>query len=55
MAKIKSHRELEAWKQAMDLAEDCYRVTNNFPAEERFSLTSPRLAPSASFARRPNA
>ena len=35
----KPHKKLEAWKQAMDLAVEVYRVTENFPADERFGLT----------------
>jgi four helix bundle protein len=35
-----TYRDLNAWKQAMTVAEDCYRCTNSFPAEERLGLTS---------------
>ncbi|MGA2248386.1 MAG: four helix bundle protein [Verrucomicrobiota bacterium] len=37
--KITSHRELEVWIEAMDLAMDVFALTRNFPADERFSLT----------------
>jgi len=37
---IKSHRDLIAWKKAIDLAVDVYRVTKAFPSDERFGLTS---------------
>jgi four helix bundle protein len=37
---IKSFRDLEAWKQGMDLVDDCYKVTRHFPADERYGLTS---------------
>ena len=40
MAKIKSHRDLIVWQKAMDLAEDVYRVTSEFPREEIYRLTS---------------
>lgn len=40
MAKIKSHRDLIVWQKAMDLAEDVYRVTSEFPREEMYRLTS---------------
>ncbi len=32
-------RELEVWKQSMDLAEEIYRITRSFPKEEMFGLT----------------
>jgi len=37
---IKSYQELFAWQKAMDLAEETYHVTRDFPVEERFGLTS---------------
>jgi four helix bundle protein len=37
---IESFRDLDAWKLAMDLAEQDYRFTRSFPREEMFSLTS---------------
>ena len=40
MAKIKSHRDLIVWQKSMDLAEDVYRVTSEFPREEMYRLTS---------------
>ncbi|HYC51042.1 MAG TPA: four helix bundle protein [Gemmatimonadaceae bacterium] len=30
--------DLDAWKVAMDFAEDVYRSTVHFPAEERYGL-----------------
>ena len=33
-------KELTVWQKAVDLATDVYRYTNNFPAEEKFGLTS---------------
>jgi len=33
------HKKLDVWKMAMDLVFDVYRVTKNFPMEEKFSLT----------------
>jgi four helix bundle protein len=35
-----TYRELIAWQKAMSLAETVYRVTANFPADERFGLVS---------------
>lgn len=39
-AKLRSYRDLIAWKKAIDLAEAAYRLTAAFPAEERFGATS---------------
>ncbi len=33
------HRNLEVWKRAIALAEQIYKITKNFPADERFALT----------------
>jgi four helix bundle protein len=32
--------KLDVWKKAVEYADVIYRVTQNFPAEERFGLTS---------------
>ena len=37
--KIESYQDLDTWKLGMDIAEDCYRVTRNFPKEELFGMT----------------
>ncbi len=37
---MRPHRNLEAWKRAMDLVIDVYRTTECFPRDERFGLTS---------------
>ena len=34
--KITSHRELEVWREAMDLAMEVFAATKSFPIEERF-------------------
>ena len=34
------HYELEAWKDSMRLVRHIYALTRDFPAEERFGLTS---------------
>ncbi|HMM54731.1 MAG TPA: four helix bundle protein [Candidatus Desulfobacillus sp.] len=39
----KPHTRLEAWKAAMDLVEEVYRVTGGFPAHEQFGLVSRML------------
>ena len=37
--KITSHRELEVWREAMDLAMEVFILSKAFPIEERYSLT----------------
>ncbi len=37
---VKNYRELLVWQRSMDLAEKVYRVTRDFPDQERFGLTS---------------
>lgn len=32
--------ELKIWQKAMDITENCYRATDNFPKEEKYGLTS---------------
>ena len=36
----KSYRDLIVWQKAMDLVEETYRVTPNFPQEEQYGLTA---------------
>lgn len=37
---VKSYRDLLAWQKAMDLVVNVYRITQSFPKEEIYSLTS---------------
>jgi len=37
---IRSYRDLRVWREAMDLAEGCYRLTRAFPKDELFGMTS---------------
>jgi len=37
---IKSYRDLEVWKKAMDLVTECYEMTESFPKKETFGLAS---------------
>jgi four helix bundle protein len=37
---IQSHRDLIVWQKAMDLAVAAYRLTSEFPSDERYGLTS---------------
>jgi four helix bundle protein len=38
MQKIKTHKDLDAWKESKVLAEENYRVTKVFPSDEKFGL-----------------
>jgi four helix bundle protein len=40
MMYAKPHKNLDAWKKSFDLVIELYRVTRQFPAEEKFGLTS---------------
>ena len=35
----KPHKKLDVWKLSMDLVTHVYRATEEFPKEERYSLT----------------
>jgi len=37
---IQSYQDLQVWQNAMQLAEQVYRLTSDFPREELFGLTS---------------
>lgn len=38
--KINSYRDLLVWQKALELAKHLYRITRNFPEDERFGLVS---------------
>ena len=38
--RVQSYRDLRVWQEGMDLAEMCYRLTQVFPREERYGMTS---------------
>jgi four helix bundle protein len=40
MSEFKSHKDLDAWKVAMDLVMAVYRFSAKFPTEERYCLVS---------------
>jgi len=37
---MKTHKDLEVWKKAIDFVTNIYRVTSNFPKEELYGITS---------------
>ena len=37
---MKTYRELDVWKQAMDMVVAVYKITTEFPAQERYGLAS---------------
>lgn len=38
--KVRNYQELVVWQRAMDLVEDVYRLSKQFPREELYALTS---------------
>lgn len=34
------HKDLDVWKKAMDLVEEIYQVTKEFPGHEKYGLTT---------------
>ena len=40
MNNIRTHKDLEVWKKAMELAETMYAITSKFPKEEQYGLVS---------------
>lgn len=40
MGDVRTHKDLDVWKEAMALAKDVYLVTAGFPKEEMYGLTS---------------
>ena len=38
--KVKNYQDLIAWQKAMDLVDDVYRASREFPREEIYALTS---------------
>ena len=37
---VNSYRDLRVWQNAMEIAEECYRITRNFPKDELYGMTS---------------
>ena len=38
--KMRSHKDLDAWKKSMDMVDSIYKVTKSFPNDELYSLTN---------------
>ncbi len=38
--KIRNYRDLEIWKEGIELVKDIYRSTENFPKQEMYSLVT---------------
>ena len=39
-AKLRTHKDLDAWRRGLDLVEVVYKVTKAFPQEELYGLTN---------------
>jgi len=37
---MKGYQELKVWKKAYDLCLEIYKITNTFPASEKYGLTN---------------
>ena len=40
MSELHSYKELIVWQKAMDLVVEVYKITNNYPSEEKYGLVS---------------
>jgi len=47
---MRSHKDLDVWKKAIDLSAEAYRLTGSFPKEEIYTLTSQMRRASVSIA-----
>ena len=50
-ADMKSHKDLDVWRLAVDLATDVYDVTKTFPKEERYGMVTQMRRSAISIAR----
>ena len=37
---IKTHKDLDVWKKSIEFVTEIYKITRDFPAEEKFGLSS---------------
>lgn len=47
---MKSHKDLDAWKKAIDLSAEVYRLSGSFPKEEIYAMTGQMRRASVSIA-----
>lgn len=40
MAEIKTHKDLLVWEKSLDLVEQIYKITKQFPIEELYGITN---------------
>jgi four helix bundle protein len=40
MSRIQTHRDLRVWRESLALAETVFRMTSQFPVEERYGLSA---------------
>lgn len=40
MSEVRTHKDLDIWKMSIDLVKDIYTLTESFPKDEQFGLTS---------------
>ena len=38
--RVESHKDLDVWKRSMDLVTEVYKLTQKWPVEEKYGLTS---------------
>ena len=38
---MRNFKELKIWQKGFDIAIDCFKLTGDFPSEQKFALTSP--------------
>jgi four helix bundle protein len=39
-SEIRSYRDLRVWQKGMDIAEQCYLLTRNYPKQEMYGMSS---------------
>ncbi len=40
MERVKTHKDLDVWKKAIDFTTEIYMVTKSFPSDEKYGLVS---------------
>ena len=40
MSEVRTHKDLDIWKMSIDLVKDIYALTESFPKDGQFGLTS---------------